>query len=148
MATRVYNQANTSLSVDGIDISSGLAEGASIVYLRDGGEVQKTQGTSGASINIASDQGATLRVTLRETSPDHGVLQALKIKQSRTGSGVTVVIRTGADVLHTMPEAFISNPGEKSTGDKTQASVEYTFMSAQATDSNLEIADAIVGAIL
>lgn len=138
MATDVYNQASVTITVDGFPIT-GLHEGTSFTYIRDGGEVQKTQGTDGAAINIATDQGATLRFTLKETSASHSFLSSLKRTQARGGSGVTVVIRTGADVLHLMNNAYVSNPGELASGDKTQAGIEYTIMSADVADSNMII---------
>ena len=64
---KVYNQKNMSLIVDGVQIQD-FAEGTSFVYTFDGGEVLKTQGTDGASVNIATNQGATLQFTLWETS--------------------------------------------------------------------------------
>ena len=56
---KVYNQKNMSLTIDGVNIQD-FHEGATFVYTWDGGEVDKTQGTDGAGINIATNQGATL----------------------------------------------------------------------------------------
>lgn len=142
MATRVYNQANVTLTIDGTSIS-GFMDGTSIAVVHDGGEVEKTQGMDGAGINIASGQGMTLRFTLRETSPSHDFLMALKRRQMNGGAGVTAVMRTGADVLHTLSETFISNPGELTSGDKTQGGMEYTLMSANAESSNTGIGGAV-----
>ena len=136
MARTIYNQKNLVLTIDGVTIQD-FFEGASIVYTYDGGEVDKTQGTDGASINIASDQGATIKFTLRETSRSHQFLSDLRKRQYNGGSGVTVVLRTGADVLETMTDAYISRPGELSTGDKKQGSMQYTLMSAENESSNL-----------
>lgn len=141
MATRVYNQANITLTVDGTSIS-GFMDGTSIAVVHDGGEVEKTQGTDGPGINIATSQGMTLRFTLRETSPSHDFLMSLKRRQSNGGGGVTTVMRTGADVLYTLSEAYISNPGELTSGDKTQGGVEYTLTSADSQSSNTAIGTA------
>lgn len=136
MARTVYSQKNISVTVDGTTIQ-GFADGASIAVVHDGGEVEKTQGTDGPGINIASDQGMTLRFTLRETSPSHEFLRSLKRRQANGGSGVTVIMRTGVDVLHTLSDAYISNPSELSSGDKTMGSVEYTIISAESDSSNM-----------
>lgn len=53
---KVYNQKNMSLTIDGVNIQD-FHEGATFVYTWDGGEVDKTQGTDGAGINIATNQG-------------------------------------------------------------------------------------------
>ena len=52
---KVYNQKNMSLTIDGVNIQD-FHEGATFVYTWDGGEVDKTQGTDGAGINIATNQ--------------------------------------------------------------------------------------------
>ena len=140
MARRLYNQKNTTVTVDGITIQD-FFEGASIVITYDGGEVDKTQGTDGASINLATEQGATIKFTLRETSRSRQYLNDLRTRQYNGGSGVTVVLRTGADVLETMTDAYIGNAGELSTGDKKMGGIQYTMMSAEHMSSNLSTSD-------
>lgn len=136
MARTVYNQKNLTLTIDGTTIQD-FFEGTSVVLTLDGGEVDKTQGMDGASINIATNQGATLRFTLRETSRSHQFLADLRKRQENGGAGVTAILRTGADVLQTMTESYISRPGELSTGDKKMGSQEYILMSAENESSNL-----------
>lgn len=143
---RVYNQKNTTLTVDGVTIQD-FFEGASITFTYDGGEVDKTQGTDGASINMATMQGATISFTLRETSRSRDFLKSLHLRQYNGGGGVTVIFRSGADVIETMTEAYIGNPGEISTGDKKQAGIQYTLTSAEADTDNLGIASALGGAV-
>ena len=111
----IYNQASTSIVVDGNQIYD-LFEGATITYTFDGGEVAKTQGTDGAGINIATNQGSTLQFTLKETSRSIAFLNNLRLRQENGGLGVTVVARTGANILLTMTNAYISRPGQLATG--------------------------------
>lgn len=133
---RVYNQANTTLTIDGITMQD-FGEGTAITLTLDGGEVQKTQGTDGAGINIATNQGGTIKFTLRETSRSIAFLVALRLKQERGGDGCTVVVRTGSDAVYAMTDGYISRPGELSTGDKTQGTMEFTITSASDALSNL-----------
>ena len=137
-----YNQKSTTLTINGTTID-GLGEGASLVFTYDGGEVDKTQGTHGASINIATNQGATLKFTLMESSPSRQYLADLRKRQENGGDGVTVVLRTGVEVLETMTDAFIGLPGELSTGDKKQGSLQYTMMSAHHESGNLGLSGAV-----
>lgn len=146
MARAVYNQKNTTLTVDGVTVQD-FGEGTSITFTYDGGEVQKTQGTDGAGINIATNQGATVAFTLRETSRSRQFLADIRKRQENGGEGVTVVLRTGADVLETMTGAFIGLPGELATGDKVQGSVQYTMMSAEHETNNLSVASAVANGI-
>jgi hypothetical protein len=145
MARTVYNQKNIILTVDGTTVQD-FFEGASIVFTYDGGEVDKTQGTDGASINMATNQGATIKFTLRETSRSRKFLFDLRKRQYNGGSGVTVVLRTGADVLETMIDAYIGNPGELSTGDRKMGGIEYTMMSAVHDSGNRSIISGVLGA--
>jgi hypothetical protein len=124
------------VTIDGVTIQD-LHEGATLVFTYDGGEVDKTQGTDGASINMATHQGATVKITVRETSRSRAFLDALHDRQYYGGDGVTVIVRTGADVLHSMTDAFISRPGELSTGDKKQGGIQYTLMSENDDTSGL-----------
>lgn len=135
MARRLYNQKSITLTIDGVQIQD-FFEGTTITYIRDGGEVDKTQGTDGAGINLATNQGATLRFTVRETSRSQIYLSALRLRQENGGNGSTIIIRTGNDILLSMTDAFMGRPGELTTGDKKMAGVEYTFMSAQDAVNN------------
>ena len=141
---KVYNQKNLTLTIDGVTIQDFM-DGASITIVADGGEVDKTQGTDGPGINIATNQGGTIRFTLRETSRSRQFLFDLRKRQENGGDGVTVILRTGADVLETMTDSFIGNAGELSTGDKTQGGIEYTLMSPEYEPNNLSTSAAAVG---
>ena len=142
---RVYNQKNLTVTVDGVTIQD-FFEGASVTYTPDGGEVDKTQGTDGAGINLATNQGATVAFTVRETSRSRPHLNAIRLRQENGGPGVTVVLRTGADVLHTLTDSYIGREGELSTGDKKQGGIQYTLMSAEDDTSNMSTVAAAIGA--
>lgn len=135
---RTYNQKNNSLTISGVTIQD-FFEGASFVVTLDGGEVEKTQGTDGASVNIATNQGITIEFTLRETSRSMNFLTALRKTQENGGPGVPFVFRSGADVLYAASNAFISRPGQLSTGDKKQAGMQFTLTAADDMISGLDI---------
>jgi len=132
---QVYNQANISLDFDGTAITD-LSEGSAVVITTDGGEVQKTEGTDGPAVNIATDQGGTCKITLKETSSSHGFLQSVKLAQKNGSEGGQLTVRSGTDVLHLFGNTYVSQPGELSTGDKKMGSQQYTFVSTSLTPSN------------
>lgn len=132
----VYNQKNTTITIDGVTMRDYM-DGASVVVTYDGGEVDKTQGTDGAGINLATNQGLTVQFTLRETSRSRAFLRALRLRQENGGAGVTVVLRTGANVMHMMTDSYISQPAALNTGDKKLGGLQYTLMSADEETSNL-----------
>lgn len=138
----VYNQKGLTITIDGVNVQDYM-DGASCIITLDGGEVQKTQGTDGAGINIATDQGATIQFTLRETSRSIKFLTDLRLRQSSGTGGVTSVVRTGANILMTMPESYISRPGQLSTGDKTQGGLQFTLSSADGEFGNLDIVETV-----
>lgn len=135
---QVYNQKNITLTVGGETIR-GLHEGASLVITHDGGEVQKTQGTTGPGVNLATKQGMTIQFTLMEQSPSHAYLAQLRDTQYESNNGVTIVVRTGVDVKHILNNSFLSNPGELSTGDKMQGGQTYTATSGESETMDLDI---------
>lgn len=132
----VYSQKQNTLTIDGVTMQDYM-DGASIIVTYDGGEVDKTQGTDGAGINIATEQGMTIQFTLREDSRSRAFLESLHRRQEESG-GVTVIFRSGVNVLYSMSQAFIGLPGPLNTGDKKQGGIQYTVMSATCTTDNLE----------
>lgn len=142
---QVYNQKNLVLTVNGVTIQD-FFEGAVVVWTLDGGEVQKTQGTDGAGINLATNQGATVQFTLRETSRSRAYLVSLRLLQENGGPGVTVIMRSGADVVMGMTGGYIGREGALTTGDKMQGGVQWTIMSADDTISNMtQVVSALTG---
>lgn len=135
---KVYNQKNLTITIDGITMKDYM-DGASVTIQWDGGEVDKTQGTDGAGINLATNQGMTIQFTLREESRSRAFLKALRLRQDNGGTGVTAVIRTGVNVIHTLTDAYISQPAALSTGDKKMGGVQYTLISANEESSNLDL---------
>lgn len=133
---RIYNQKNTSVTVDGHNVQ-GFVDSASVVLTIDGGEVTKSAGTDGSSINIGADQGAALEITIRETSPSFEYLVALGRLQRVTGEGGVVIVRTGADILVMMTNTIISLPGQISTGGKEQGGIKFTLTATECSLSNL-----------
>lgn len=124
---KVYNQRNCSASFNGIDLK-GLMDGASLTIERVGGEVEITEGTDGGGLNQATDQGVRVSLVFRETSQSIPTLETAKTLQQRTGVTSVLVVRTGANMLVTISNAMVSNPGPLSTGDKKQGSISYTFV--------------------
>lgn len=124
---KVYSQRNVSASFNGIDLK-GLMDGASLTIERVGGEVEITEGTDGGGLNQATDQGVRVSLVFRETSQSIPTLETAKTLQQRTGVTSVLVVRTGANMLVTISNAMVSNPGPLSTGDKKQGSISYTFV--------------------
>jgi hypothetical protein len=131
-----YNQKNLSIIINGYQVQD-LHEGAAVTITQDGGEVSKTEGCDGASINLATTQGSTVSFTLRETSRSMHMVHGLFMSQYESGVGYTVIVRTGADNLITMTNAFIGQAGELSTGDKRMGGRTFTLTSGETSLENL-----------
>ena len=52
---------------------------------------------------------------------------------------MTVVARTGANILLTMTNAYISRPGQLATGDKQMAGLQFTLTTAEDDITNLTV---------
>ena len=126
----IYNQKNTKVVFNGVTLQ-GYSDGTSIEVEFVGGEVDITEGTDGGGLNLATDQGVKVRVTLRETSPSIDVIETARLAQSQLTTPSTVLIQTGANVKYTITNALVSKPGTLTTGDKTQAGVQYEFVGTQ-----------------
>ena len=126
----IYNQLHNKVVFNGISLQ-GYADGTSIEVEYVGGEVDITEGTDGGGLNIATDQGMRIRVTLRETSPSIDVIETARLAQNQLSTPNVVLLQTGADVKYTITSALVSKPETLTTGDKTQGSVQYTFVGTQ-----------------
>lgn len=126
----IYNQKNNKVVFNGIALQ-GFANGTSIEVEYVGGEVGITEGTDGGGLNIATDQGMKIRVTLRETSPSIDVIETARTIQNQLSTPNVVLLQTGADVKYTITNALVSRPETLSTGDKEQGSVRYEFVGTQ-----------------
>lgn len=143
---KIYNQNALTLTIDGQKIQDYM-DGSPVIFTFDGGEVQKTQGTDGPSINLATNQGVTIQFTLRETSRSLAFCIGLRQRQEMGGPGVSVIGRTGADIIVSLIEGYISRPGQLTTGDKMQGGMQFTITAANDTLSGLNIENITFGAV-
>lgn len=126
----IYNQLHNKVVFNGVTLQ-GYADGTSIEVEYVGGEVDITEGTDGGGLNIATNQGMKVRVTLRETSPSIDVIETARTAQSLLSQPNVVLLQTGADVKYTITNALVSKPGNLTTGDKRQGGVQYEFVGTQ-----------------
>jgi hypothetical protein len=132
----LYNQKNLVITINGYTITD-YHENEAITLTYDGGEVSKTEGADGGSLNLATVQGCTISFTIRETSRSMQMLTGLFLAQYESGIGYTCVVRTGADILILMEEAFIGQAGDLSTGGKRQGGRTFVLTSCKTSTENL-----------
>jgi hypothetical protein len=132
----LYSQKNLSISINGYTIQD-YYEGEAVTVKMEGGEVGRTEGADGCSINLATTQGCTITFTIRETSRSMAMVTGLFLAQYESGIGYTVVIRTGADILITLQNAYIGQNGEISTGGKRMGGRTFTLTSPDSSLENL-----------
>ena len=131
--TRIYGQKDSRLIINGRPIT-GLMDGTPFKIQFDGGEVEKTEGTDGPGLNIATPQGGTITFTIRETSPDYDFLLSMfDLESEFTGSTVSALFMSGSRIVAEMPRALIGRPGEWSTGDKKQGGIEFKIVGDSIT---------------
>lgn len=126
---RLYSQKDTKLLIDGFRVE-GYMDGAPIKVTFDGGEIEKTEGTDGPGLNMATPQGGTIAFTIREDSDFYNYAVGLYEAQLATG-GIVILNATlfsGSQLIMTLNDALITRPGELSTGDKKQGGVEFKIV--------------------
>ena len=136
MARTVYNQADNTVTIDGI-VCEGFAEGESIVWTPLGGEVQVTEGTDGPGLNRATRQGGWIIAHLQEGSPDNERFNLLARRQDLfpNGPDTSVAVYSGTERIFILGNSQIGVPGELTTGDKKQAGREYKFVGTVLIES-------------
>jgi len=123
----VYNQKLNNVIIDGFKID-GLSEGATIDVTFDGGEVEKTHGTDGPGLNLATEQGGTVVITLQQLSRAHKFMKALWLKQKLGAPLVNAVATLGTGAILTMLQGLVTLPRQFQTGDKKQGAVPYAIV--------------------
>ena len=132
----IYNQQLLTISVDGARLTD-LADQNAVSVTTEGGVVALTQGADGPSVNRSTKQGGTIVVTLREDSRSLQFLDGLFNRQYAGGGGVSVVVRTGTEIIFELRNAHLSQPGQLQTGGPTMGSFAYTFIGTEMKMSNL-----------
>lgn len=123
--SRIYGQKDTKVIINGVPIFNFM-DGTSVRVTFDGGEVEKTEGTDGPGLNIATAQGGTVNFTIRESSINYNYLMGLfKLESALTGVTVSCIVVSGSRIAHVMPRGLIGQPGELATGDKKQGGIEF-----------------------
>jgi hypothetical protein len=128
-----YNQAEVTVLVDGVPMRD-MGDGEHIEVADEGGEVEKTFGTDGPGVNIATRQGGYIKFKLREDSSSQPFIQNVRAVQENAlsgDSGVVVQIISGTSVLHTLINSFCSVPGALTTGGGKMGASEFKFAGTQ-----------------
>lgn len=126
--TRVYNQNEVSVICAGTVID-GLMDGTPITVTYGGGEVDITEGTDGPGLNVATRQGGRIKFTLRENSRAFGFLQGLRrLHENSPVATGNCVVTTGTRDIITLGYFIIGLPGDRTTGDKKMAGVEFELV--------------------
>ena len=125
---RVYSQQTVSVIVAGLPMD-GFMDGTSVTVSYKGGEVDVTEGTDGPGLNMASRQGGSIKFTLRENSRSFAYLNALRLMYEGlpVATGVAVVTTGTRDII-TLGNFLINRPGDRVTGDKKMAGVEFELI--------------------
>lgn len=130
MFDNLFNQSFIAASYNGV-ILQGFMDGESINIKIEGGEVELTHGTDGGSMNIATLQGASVEINLRESSPSHEFLFQMNRHQAGGGAPATLVLSTGTGRQLSILNAVVGVPGPMSTGNKQQGAHTYRFVGTQ-----------------
>lgn len=122
----IYNQHFVTVNLNGRWLQ-GFMDGTPITITPIAGQVSTTEGTDGPGHNIATKQGCTITIDLRESSPDHSYIARINKQQYDGGGYVPMTLVTGTGRYFTC-DVLVSQPGALTTGGPEQGSHTYTFV--------------------
>lgn len=125
-----YNQHFTGVNLNGRWLQ-GFMDGTAVRLTPLGGQVTTTEGTDGPGHNMATKQGHTIEVDLREDSPDHEYIASINRYQYDGGTYVPLALYTGTARVFDC-EVLVSQHGELATGGPEQGAHTYTFVTKKS----------------
>jgi len=120
MRINLYAQNRHTLVLDGIPMSD-FSDGDFIQIKADGNAASRTQGGDGPGMNISTDQGGSIHISLKPTSPVLGILYELRKQQQNNPRMFSFMVMTGVDeVISAMGCAFGELPQAQTGGPTMQ----------------------------
>lgn len=124
----IYLQNRHTLVINGIPIQ-GFAEGDFIGIKLDGAAAARTKGGDGPAMNISTDQGGQMKISLLPTSPALGAMYAIREEQKQNPSFFSIVLMSGVGELIAAAGCAMGEPSEAKTGGPTMQPREFLFES-------------------
>lgn len=142
----LYAQNRHTLILDGVPIQ-GFGEGDFIDIKQDGNAAERTLGADGPSMNLSTEQGGTLTIGLKPTSPAIGTMYALRKQQSRNPRLFSIVLISGVEEIISAGGCGFGDMPQFSTGGPTMQTRQFLIQSLKI-DMDESAVEAIEGGIL
>lgn len=114
----LYAQNRHIFILDGIPLQ-GFADGDWLEVKKDGGAAARTNGGDGPAMNISTEQGGSITLSLLPTSPALGSIYAIRDQQAKTPRLFGAALVTGVEEIITAGGcAFSDLPQFTTGGDK------------------------------
>lgn len=126
----LYAQNRHTLVIDGVPIS-GFAEGDFITVKQDGNAASRSMGADGPSMNLSTEQGGNLTISLQPTSPEIGTLYALREQQARDPRMFSIILLSGVDEIVNAGGCAFGDQPQFSTGGPTMQPRQFNIESLQ-----------------
>jgi hypothetical protein len=126
MRLNLYGQNRHILVIAGVPIT-GFAPGDFLSVKLEGNAATRTKGADGPSMNLTTDQGGTLSVSLKPTSPALGTLYALRDAQKVNPVLFGIVLTTGVEEVISAVGCAFGELDEITTGGEEMAARKFNF---------------------
>lgn len=142
----LYAQNRHTLVIDGVPIQ-GFADGDFISVKLNGGAAEITPGADGPSMNLSTEQGGMLTLSLKPTSPAIGTLYALRKQQQQNPRLFSVVLISGVEEIINAGGCAFGELAEFSTGGPTMQPRQFPIAALQINMDESAV-EAIDGGLL
>lgn len=122
----IYLQNRHTLVIAGIPVF-GFAEGDFMSVKLEGAAAARTKGGDGPAMNISTDQGGQIRISLLPTSPVLGAMYAIRDSQKTIPALFSVVLMSGVGELIAASGCGMGEPADAKSGGPTMQAREFVF---------------------
>ena len=122
----IYLQARHSLIIDGVPIQ-GFAEGDWMEIKLEGAAATRTKGGDGPSMNITADQGGSITISLKPTSPALGSLYGLRDAQKINPRFFSIILMSGVGEVVMASGCAMGEPAQIKGGGPAMQAREFPF---------------------
>jgi hypothetical protein len=146
----LYSQGRHIIIVDGYPLS-GFAEGDFLQIKKDGNAAVRTHGGDGPSMNLSTEQGGTITLSLLPTSPALGQMYAIREGQVNNPRLFSIQMTSGVEELWSASGCAFGDMPQFTTGGPTmqprQFSIEFLQMRMD-TSAVTAVAGGLLGGLL
>lgn len=128
----LYGQNRHVVIIAGIQVT-GFAEGDFMTIKQEGNAASRTKGADGPSMNLSTDQGGIITISLKPTSPALGTVLTLRDAQKANPTLFTIALVTGVEEVISASGCAFGELDEFASGGESMQSRKFNFECSKMT---------------